>query len=53
MKRLIIYLKWVEKNDNKIFNVKNYVVKDKKELSYYLDIHRGNILKYQESFFKV
>lgn len=52
MRRLIIFLKYVEKKDNKIYNVLSYVIHSDSEKNHYLDMHRGNILKHQTSFFK-
>ena len=52
MRRLIIFLKYVGKENNKIYNTLSYVVQNEGEVNHYLDMHRNNINKYKISFFK-
>ena len=53
MKRLIIFLKHVEKTNNKIFNTVSYIIKNESDLNHYLYKHKDNISKYQVSTFKL
>jgi len=47
MKRLTIYLKEVEKKNNKIQNVLSYTIKNEKELVERLSMYDGNVKKYE------
>jgi hypothetical protein len=47
MKRLTVYLTYVEKNNNKIQNVLSYIVKNERELAGRLGLHHGNVKKYE------
>ena len=53
MKRLKIYLNYVEKKDNKIHNVVSYVIKNDRELAQRLSLHDGNIKKFEFANLKV
>lgn len=50
MKRLTIYLKEVEKVNNKIYNVLSFKVKNETEIMHHLSMNQDNVKKYQTSF---
>lgn len=53
MKRITIYLKWVEKNGGKIINTISRVCTSEKEAIDFMKMHENNTKKTQESFLTI
>lgn len=52
MRRLTVYLKFVEQKNGKIKNTISYKVKDDRHMYECLALHEGNVKKHQLSYFK-